>query len=160
MCSHCGWLLLKCSTVVIGFNGAETNCGIAHILGILLMNSYNTDIFLATTIICSLSTLNLLHSFSHPEHVKNAIPFLVATTPPLTTNARKCAIFLKKGGYPDSAVAKGKHRAQEIDRDYTTNVTERRNQQNSFHPHQPSTKPCSQVCHSLKLQNSPQWSRH
>ena len=27
------------------FNGPETNCGIAHILGILLMNSYNTDIF-------------------------------------------------------------------------------------------------------------------
>ena len=24
----------------IGFNGAETNCGIAHILGILLMNSW------------------------------------------------------------------------------------------------------------------------
>ena len=48
---------LKCSTVGIGFNGAETNCGIAHILGILLMNSCNTVIFLATTIICSLSTL-------------------------------------------------------------------------------------------------------
>jgi len=30
---------------VMGFNGAETNCRIAHILGILLMNSYNTDIF-------------------------------------------------------------------------------------------------------------------
>ena len=30
---------------MMGFNGAETNCGIAHILGILLMNSYNTDIF-------------------------------------------------------------------------------------------------------------------
>ena len=43
------------------FNGAETNCGIAHNLGILLMNSYNTDIyFLASTIICSLSTLNSL----------------------------------------------------------------------------------------------------
>ena len=45
MCSHCGWLLLKCSAIGIGFNGAETNCGIAHILGILLMNSCNTDIF-------------------------------------------------------------------------------------------------------------------
>ena len=29
----------------IGFNGAETTCRIAHILGILLMNSCNTDIF-------------------------------------------------------------------------------------------------------------------
>ena len=26
----------------IGFNGAETSCGIAHILGILPMNSYDT----------------------------------------------------------------------------------------------------------------------
>ena len=31
---------LKCSTIGIGFNGAESNCGIAHILGILLTNSY------------------------------------------------------------------------------------------------------------------------
>ena len=30
---------------VFPFNGAETNCRIAHILGILLMNSCNTDIF-------------------------------------------------------------------------------------------------------------------
>ena len=42
--SHCGWLLLKCSAIGIGFNGAETNWGIAHILGILLMNSYDTQI--------------------------------------------------------------------------------------------------------------------
>ena len=41
-------------------NRAETNCGIAHIVGILLMNSCNTVIFLATTIIYSLSTLNTL----------------------------------------------------------------------------------------------------
>ena len=45
LCSHCGWLLLKCSAIGIGFNGAETNCGIAHILGMLLMNSCNTDRF-------------------------------------------------------------------------------------------------------------------
>ena len=32
-----GELLLLLS---LGFNGAETNCGIAHILGILLMISY------------------------------------------------------------------------------------------------------------------------
>ena len=31
---------------------------IAHILGILLMNSCNTDRFLATTVVCGLSTLN------------------------------------------------------------------------------------------------------
>ena len=27
-----GWLLLKWSTIGLGFNGAETNCRIAHIL--------------------------------------------------------------------------------------------------------------------------------
>ena len=42
LCSHGGWLLLKCSAIGIGFNGAKTNCGIAHILGILLRNSYDT----------------------------------------------------------------------------------------------------------------------
>ena len=60
LCSHGGWLLLKYSAIGIGFNGAETNCGIVRILGILLMNSWDTEIyFLATTIICSLSFLNL-----------------------------------------------------------------------------------------------------
>ena len=32
----------------------------AHILGILLMNSWNTDIFFSNTIICSLSALNFI----------------------------------------------------------------------------------------------------
>ena len=48
-CAHnyCGWLILKCSTIGIGFNGAATNyyCGIAHISGILLTNSYGFSIF-------------------------------------------------------------------------------------------------------------------
>ena len=52
LCSYCRWLLLKCSTIGTGFNGAETNCGIVHILGILLMKSYDIYpwIFRATTI--------------------------------------------------------------------------------------------------------------
>ena len=45
--------------VIQRFNGAETNSGIAHFLCILLMNIYDTQIyFLATTVICSLSTSN------------------------------------------------------------------------------------------------------
>ena len=39
LCSHCEWLLIKGSTIGIGFNRAKTNCEIAHILGILLINS-------------------------------------------------------------------------------------------------------------------------
>ena len=38
-CSLSGWLHLNCSSIGTGFNGAETNCRIAHNLGILLMNS-------------------------------------------------------------------------------------------------------------------------
>ena len=33
-------MLLNALQFGLGFNGAETNCGIAHILGTLLMNSY------------------------------------------------------------------------------------------------------------------------
>ena len=65
LCSHGGWLLLKCSAIGIGFNGAETNCGIAHILGILLMNSYDTY-FLATAVIFRLFTLNIHAQFYAP----------------------------------------------------------------------------------------------
>ena len=38
--SHSGWLLLKWSTIGTGFDGVETNCRIAHVLGMLLMISY------------------------------------------------------------------------------------------------------------------------
>ena len=64
----------------IGFNGAENNCGIAHILGMLTMNIYDTQIyFLAATIICSLPTLNRTWDktdeqvFSNIKTNKNAI---------------------------------------------------------------------------------------
>ena len=40
VCSHSGWLLLKWSAVCQGLNHSETNCRIAHVLGILLMISY------------------------------------------------------------------------------------------------------------------------
>ena len=64
MCSRCRWLLLKCSKIGIGFNERKTNCGIAHILGILLMmkSLYDLCIFRATTI-CCLSPLNCLRYF-------------------------------------------------------------------------------------------------
>ena len=45
-----GWLLLKCSTVSKEFNGVETKRGIPHILNIVLMQSYDIKIFLATKI--------------------------------------------------------------------------------------------------------------
>ena len=66
----------------------------------------------------------LLHSSSHPQHVKNAIPFSqflrLRRLCSDDTDFNKCeemCQFFKKRGYPDSAVTTGKHRAQEIDRE-------------------------------------------
>ena len=47
LCSLSWWLYLNFSSVGTGFNGAETNCRIAHNLGILLMNSNCFAIFSA-----------------------------------------------------------------------------------------------------------------
>ena len=67
------------SAVGIGFNGAETNCGIAHILGILLMNSCNTvSIFLATAIICSLSTLKYIYQRESGGYKFHALTYMFA----------------------------------------------------------------------------------
>ena len=42
LCSRSGWLLLEFSAIGIGFNGAETSCGVARALGVLLMNTWGT----------------------------------------------------------------------------------------------------------------------
>ena len=39
----------------MGFNGAETNCGIAHILSLLLMNSYDVISLFPLSLSLSLS---------------------------------------------------------------------------------------------------------
>ena len=67
----------------------------------------------------------LLHSSSHPQNVKSAIPFsqflrlrrLRIHESDLNNNCDEMCQFFKEGGYPDSAVTTGKHRAQEIDRE-------------------------------------------
>ena len=67
----------------------------------------------------------LLHSSSHPQHVKNAIPFsqflrlrrLCSDDTDFNNKCEEMCHFFKKRGYPDSAVNTGKHRAQEIDRE-------------------------------------------
>ena len=68
----------------------------------------------------------LLHSSSHPQHVKNAIPFshallrlrrLCSDETDFSNKCEEMCQFFKKRGYPDSAVTTGKHRAQEMDRE-------------------------------------------
>ena len=53
LCSLSGWLHLSCSSIGTGFDGAETNCRIAHNLGILLMNSNCFAIFFSGIIAMS-----------------------------------------------------------------------------------------------------------
>ena len=67
----------------------------------------------------------LLHSSSHPQHLKNAIPFsqflrlrrLCSDDTDFNNKGEEMCQFFKKRGYPDSAVTTGKHGAQEIDRE-------------------------------------------
>ena len=107
----------------------------------------------------------LLHSSSHPQHVKNAIPFspflrlrrLCSDDTNFNNKCEEMCQFFEKRSYHDSAVTTGKQRAQEIDRETTLQkFTEQRNRNNSIHPYLPFTKPCNKKCHSQKLQNSPQ----
>ena len=67
----------------------------------------------------------LLHSSSHPQHVKKAIPFsqflrlrcLCSDDTDFNDKCEEMCQFFKKRGYPDSALTTGKHGAQEIDRE-------------------------------------------
>ena len=65
----------------------------------------------------------LLQSSSHPQPVKNAIPFsqflglrrLCSDDSDFNNKCEEMSQFFKKHGYPDSAVTTGTHHAQEID---------------------------------------------
>ena len=54
LCSLSGWLHLNCSSIGTGFNGAETNCRIAHNLGVLLTNSNCFAIFFSSILVICL----------------------------------------------------------------------------------------------------------
>ena len=101
----------------------------------------------------------LLHSSSHPQHVKNAIPFsqflrlrrLCSDDTDFNNKCEEMYQFFKKRGYHRQTPG-----PRNRPRDRTSNFTEQRNRQNSIHPYLPSTKSCYQKCHSKKLQNPPQ----
>ena len=66
----------------------------------------------------------LLHSSSHPSHVKNSIPFsqflrlrrLCSDDSDFSNKSKEMRHLFKKRGYPDSVVNTAQHRTQEIDR--------------------------------------------
>ena len=52
LCSHSGWLILKWSAIGLEFiSGAETNCGIAHVLGILMKINRWFDFYFSDIIV-------------------------------------------------------------------------------------------------------------
>ena len=65
---------------------------------------------------------SLLHSSSHPSHVKNSIPFsqflrlrrLCSDDSDFPNKSEEMCHFFKKLGYPDSVVNTAQHRAQQI----------------------------------------------
>ena len=65
-----------------------------------------------------------LHSFPHPQHIKDATPFSqflrlrrLCSEDSDFNKCKEMCHFFKKRGYPDSSVTTGKHCAQEIDRE-------------------------------------------
>ena len=53
LCSLSEWLHPNCSSIGTEFNGAQTNCRIAHNLGILPMNSNCFAIIFSSTLVIS-----------------------------------------------------------------------------------------------------------
>ena len=93
----------------------------------------------------------LLHSSSHSQQVKYAIPFSqFLRLKRLCSNDsdfnNKCEEMFRCHQRQTSCPRnRSRYRTTII------KVTERRNQQNSIDPHLPATKPCSQKCNSQKL---------
>ena len=104
-----------------------------------------------------------LHSSSHPQHVKHEIPFsqflrlrrLCSDESDFNSKCEETCSFSKNVAtltplspqaniVPKKSIEKLQHKRY------------RKKKPTEFHPLLPSTKPCSQKCHSQKLQNSPQ----
>ena len=96
----------------------------------------------------------LLHSSSHPSHVKNSIPFsqflrlrrLCSDDSDFSNKSEEMCHFFKNRGYPDSVVNTAQHRAQQIDRQSALQTSQKEKNERipftlTYHPHnsQPKT---------------------
>lgn len=85
----------------------------------------------------------LLHSSSHPSHVKNAIPYsqflrlrrLCSDDSDFSNKSQEMCQFFEKRGYPASVVQTTHHRAQQTNRQSALQTSLKEKNDNSIHPH-------------------------
>ena len=95
----------------------------------------------------------LLHSSSHPSHVKNSIPFsqflrlrrLCSDDSDFSNKSEEMCHFFKNRGCPDSVVNTAQHRAQQIDRQSALQTSQKEKNERipftlTYHPHNLAAK--------------------
>ena len=113
----------------------------------------------------------LLHSSSHPSHVKNSIPYsqflrlrrLCSDDFDFSSKSEEMCQFFEKRGYPASVVKAGLHRAQQFDWQSALQTSQKDKNDRipftpTFHPHNHGVK--SIILNKFKLlQNDPETGR-
>ena len=103
----------------------------------------------------------LLHSSSHPNHVKNSIPFsqilrlrrLCSDELDFSNKSEEMLQFFKNRGYPDSVVRTAQERAQTTNQQSAPQTSKKeRESEYTVHTHFSPTQPTCQEHHSEELQ--------
>ena len=110
----------------------------------------------------------LLHSSSHPSHVKNSIPYsqflrlrrLCSDDSDFSNKSKEMCTFFEKRGYPASVIQAAHHRAQQIDRQSALQTSQKEKNDRipftlTFHPRNNPVKAI--ILNNLKiLQTDPE----
>ena len=110
----------------------------------------------------------LLHSSSHPSHVKNSIPYsqflrlrrLCSDDSDYSSKSQEMCQFVEKHGYPASVIQTAHHRAQQTDQQSALQTSQKEKNDRipftlTFHPHNNPVKAI--ILNNFKiLQNDPE----